>query len=60
MRPSFERHDLRAMTDKTVTHEYAGVLEMLDAKCYRASATGRIRSDGMWEGWIEFANLSAG
>ena len=45
------------MTDKTVTHTYAGVLETLDEKCYRASAIGRIRSDGMWEGWIEFANL---
>jgi len=46
------------MTDKTVTYEYADVLESLDAKRYRASATGRIRSDGMWEGWIEFVDLA--
>src|SRR6266550_2820525 len=55
--PSFGPHDLHAMTDKTVTHEYADVLER-DAKCYRARATGRIRSDGMWEGWIEFVDLA--
>jgi hypothetical protein len=42
------------MTDKTVTHEYADVLESLVAKRYRARAVGRVRSDGMWEGWIEF------
>ena len=46
------------MTNKTVTHEYADVLESRDAKCYRATATGRIRSDGMWEGWIEFVDLA--
>jgi hypothetical protein len=46
------------MTDKTVTHVYAGVIESRVAKRYRASATGRIRSDGMWEGWIEFVDLA--
>jgi hypothetical protein len=46
------------MTDKTITHEYADVLESRDAKCYRARVTGRIRSDGMWEGWIEFVDLA--
>ena len=50
--------DLHAMTDKTVTHDYADVLESLDAKCYRASATARIRSNGMCEGWIEFVDLA--
>jgi hypothetical protein len=46
------------MRDKTVTHEYADVLESLVAKRYRASAVGRVRSDGMWEGWIEFVDLA--
>ena len=50
--------DLHVMTDKTVTHDYADVLESLDAKCYRASATARIRSNGMCEGWIEFVDLA--
>src|SRR5438552_12509402 len=45
------------MTDKTVTHEYADVVESLIAKRYRARAVGRVRSDGMWEGWIEFVDL---
>src|SRR5205807_8181300 len=45
------------MTDKTVTHEYADVVESLVAKRYRARAVGRVRSDGMWEGWIEFVDL---
>ena len=58
IRPSFGPDDLNAMTDKTVTHDYADVLESLDAKCYRASAIGRIRSDGMWAGWIEFVDLA--
>jgi len=57
-RPSFGRHDLHAMTDRTVTHEYAGVLERLVAKRYRALAVGHSRSDGMWEGWIEFVDLA--
>jgi len=57
MRPSFGPYDLHAMTDKTVTHDYADVLEDLVAKRYRAWAIGRIRSDGMWEGWIEFMIL---
>ena len=46
------------MTDRTVTHEYADVLERLVAKRYRALAVGRSRSDGMWEGWIEFVDLA--
>ena len=46
------------MTDKTVTHEYADVLESLVAKRYRAWAIGRARSDGRWEGWIEFVDLA--
>jgi len=58
MRPSFGPYDLHAMTDKTVTHDYADVLEDLVAKRYRAWAIGRIRSDGMWEGWIEFIDLA--
>src|SRR5207245_10308165 len=45
------------MTDKTVTHEYADVVESLVAKRYRARAVGRVRSDGMWEGWLEFGDL---
>src|SRR6059058_5852413 len=45
------------MTDKTVTHEYADVVESLVAKRYRARAVGRVRSDGTWEGWIEFVDL---
>ena len=35
MRPSFGPYDLHAMTDKTVTHDYADVLEDLVAKRYR-------------------------
>ena len=58
MRPSFGPYDLHAMTDKTVTHDYADVLEDLVAKRYRAWAIGRIRSDGMWEGWIKFIDLA--
>jgi len=46
------------MTDKTLTHEYPDVLESLVAKRYRALAIGRVRSDGMWEGWIEFVDLA--
>ena len=46
------------MTDKNVSHEYADVLESLVAKRYRALSIGRIRSDGMWEGWIEFVDLA--
>src|SRR5438309_9054430 len=46
------------MTDKTVTHEYADVLESLVAKRYRAWAIGCARSDGRWEGWIEFVDLT--
>jgi len=46
------------MTDKTVTHEYADVLEGLVAKRYRAWAAGRTRPDGMWEGCIEFVDLA--
>ena len=46
------------MTDKTVTHEYADVLEGLVAKRYRAWAVGRTRPDGMWEGCIEFVDLA--
>ena len=46
------------MTDRTVTHEYADVLERLVAKRYRALAVGHSRSDGMWEGWIEFVDLA--
>ena len=45
------------MTDKTVTHVYADVVESLVPKRYRARAVGRVRSDGMWEGWIEFVDL---
>jgi hypothetical protein len=44
--------------DKTVTHEYAVVLESLGAKHYRAKAIGRVRSDGMWEGRIEFVDFA--
>src|SRR5436309_1954672 len=58
IRHSFRRHDLDAMTAKTVTHEYADVLENLVAKRYRARAVGRVRSDGMWEGWIEFVDVA--
>jgi hypothetical protein len=57
MRPSFEPGDLHAM-DKTATHEYADVLESLGAKHYRAKAIGRVRSDGRWEGWIEFVDFA--
>jgi hypothetical protein len=46
------------MRAKTVTHEYAAVLESFVAKRYRARAVGRVRSDGMWEGWIEFVDLA--
>jgi hypothetical protein len=54
----FGRHDLHAMTDRTATHEYADVLESLVATRYRARAVGRARSDGMWEGRIEFVDLA--
>src|SRR5881392_3010136 len=56
--PSFGPPELHAMPDKTVTDEYADLLEGLVAKRYRASAIGRVRSDGMWEGWIEFVDLA--
>jgi hypothetical protein len=46
------------MRAKTVTYEYADVLENLVAKRYRARAVGRVRSDGMWEGWIEFVDFA--
>ena len=48
------------MTDKTVTHEYAVVLENPAAKRYRAQAIGRVRTDGRWQGWIEFVDLAEG
>ena len=60
MRLSFGTDDLYAMSDKTGMHEYADVLESHDAKRYRASAIGRIRSNGMWEVRIEFVNLAEG
>jgi hypothetical protein len=34
------------------------VLESFVAKRYRARAVGRVRSNGMWEGWIEFVTLA--
>jgi hypothetical protein len=58
MPPWFGPQDLQAMTDKTATHEYANVLESLVAKRYRARAVGHARSDGMWEGRIEFIDLA--
>ena len=60
MRLSFGTDDLYAMSDKTGMHEYADVLESHEAKRYRASAIGRIRSNGMWEVRIEFVNLAEG
>ena len=45
------------MRDRTVTHEYADVIESHVAKRYHARAVGRVRSDGMWKGWIEFVDL---
>src|SRR6184192_214747 len=56
--PSFGPPELHAMPDKTDTHEYTDLLEGLVAKRYRASAIGRVRSDGMWEGCIEFVDLA--
>jgi hypothetical protein len=34
--------------------EYPSSLIGTDGKMYLARACGRIRSDGLWEGWIEF------
>ena len=46
------------MPDKTITHEYRDLLESFVAKRYRARDVGRVRSNGMWEGWIEFVDLA--
>lgn len=45
------------MANETARYEYPDVLRS-GGKTYRPTAVGRRRSDGGWEGWIEFVDAA--
>ena len=42
---------------KEVLFDFDGIIEGIDHRSYEARACGRERTDGMWEGWLEFVPM---